>query len=108
MRILVFVTLVTMFQGTTIFCQTVQNDFSELTGPYLGQKPPGIIAVQFAKQIITLEPHDSPVISSDETEIFFPSFQGLKYFKIINGSWSSPKSLPFPVPSNFNGMHLSP
>jgi len=85
-----------------------QIDYSKLKGLYLGQNPPGIRAELFAPEVITFEAHDSPIISRDETEFYIPTFEGIKYYKMVDGVWSSPSTLPFEVPANFNGMFMSP
>ena len=85
-----------------------QIDYLELKGSYLGQKPPGKSAELFAPEIITFEVHDSPIISRDESEFYIPTFEGIKYYKMVDGVWSSPATLPFEVPANFNGMFISP
>ena len=108
MKKVLVIILAYLVQSTLTFCQTEKNDFPVLKGPYLGQNPPGKKAELFAPQIINFETHDSPIITQDESEIFIPTFEGVKYYKMVDGVWSSPAYLPFNVPANFNGMHLSP
>lgn len=75
---------------------------------YFNQKPPGDTAVLFAPKIITYETHDSPVISINEDELFFLTFDGVKYYKFTNDSWPIQNELPFEMPDICNGMHISP
>ena len=44
-----------------------QTEFPKLTGPYLGQKPPGMTLEVFAPEIVSydLDEHRSPTISLD-------------------------------------------
>lgn len=96
-------------QSTFVFCQTVQNDFPVLKGPYLGQTPPGKIPELFASGFISNDVHDSPNFSLDEKEFFLGTMsEGIKYYKIIDGKWLDQGSLPFRQPEICNGIFLSP
>ncbi len=49
-----------------------QNEFPVLEGPYLGQKPPGLIPEIFAPGIVSTEHHEwGPVFSPDMNEFYF-------------------------------------
>lgn len=86
-----------------------QNDAAVLSDfRYFNQKPPGDTAVLFAPDFITYETHDSPVITINEDELFFLTFEGVKYYRFTNDSWSIQNELPIEIPDNFNGMHISP
>jgi hypothetical protein len=86
-----------------------QIKITDLKGPHLGQKPPGKKAELFAPGLIDYEVHESPIISQDEKEIIIISMaQGSKYYKMVNGVWSSHAVIPFDIPENCNGMFVSP
>jgi len=78
-----------------------QNDFPELSGPYLGQKPPGIEPEVFAPGIISLKDfHDfKGAFSTDGKEYYFcrhslPEMTPTLFFsKIENGVWTEPAQL---------------
>ena len=82
-----------------------QSDFPKLTGPYLGQEPPGKMPRYFAPGIITVEEnfeHSAAVFSPDGKEVFWctnvgrvPGNLRLHFMKLIDGQWSSPRIAPF-------------
>jgi len=53
-----------------------QTDFPKLTGPYLGQKPPGMVPERFAESVITDDfyPHSKLMISPDGKRIYWSTF----------------------------------
>ena len=71
----------------------VPDEFPALSGPYLGQRPPGRTPVVFAPGIVTSR-HSSVTISSDGTEIYWSDdrIYGTRY---ENGRWTAPAALPF-------------
>jgi len=92
----------------TIFIQ--QSDSGKLTGPYLGQKPPGNTPEIFAPGIVSKEGSQSKlIVSPDGSEIIFktmiitpgqgnsPASRTLYFERITqkNGKWDSPAILPF-------------
>lgn len=103
---LIFYLLV--FAATNLFSQ--QSDFPKLTGPYLGQKPPGKAPEYFAPGIITVDAnfeHSAAVFSPDGSEVFWCTNIDfytdkrvvgnlrLYYMKIIDGQWTAPQIAPF-------------
>ncbi len=93
---------------TIIFAQ--QKDFPQLTGPYLGQKPPGEKPVIFAPGIISVDEnfeHSAAVFSPDGKEVFWcTNVNGntdkrvagnlrLYTMKMVNGRWTAPRPAPF-------------
>jgi len=60
-----------VFIASNLFSQ--QTDFPKLTGPYLGQKPPGMTPEIFASGIVSLKSFDEwgLAVNVDCTEIFF-------------------------------------
>ena len=57
MKKLIIILLAILLKSTITFCQSRQNDFPRLSGPYLGQKPPGKVAELFADGIIANSQH---------------------------------------------------
>lgn len=64
-----------------------------LTGPYLGQAPPGRSPAVFAPGIVTSE-HASVTIARDGTEIYW-SADRIYVTTYRNGEWSKPEPLQF-------------
>jgi len=71
--------------------QSQPTDFSKLTGPYLGQKPPGITPekFEFTSQI------GGPVFSPDGNELIFRTASGLMVTRQENGRWTEPRAAGF-------------
>jgi len=92
-----------------IYVNAQQPDFPKLTGPYLGQKPPGKMPKMFAPGIISVEEnfeHSAAVFSPDNKEVFWctninwyteKKVAGnlrLYYMKIVDGKWTTPEIFP--------------
>lgn len=111
--------LINVFQIIFTLCngQEIQQNISESDyslNYYFGQKPPGKVAEVFAPGELTFEPHDSPIISQDETWMVIGTMeQGVKFYKMNNGKLSlttNPLKFDFPfnnIPYSFNGMEIS-
>ena len=72
------------------------GDIPGLTGPYLGQKPPGMTPELFAPGIIsTCAQHGSAYFSPDGKEVYFsrmyPRPSVIMYMREENGRWTPPK-----------------
>lgn len=84
--------------------QARENDFPKLTGPYLGQKPPGTTPKIFAPGIVSNGSHDLNItISPDLNEIYITRsgpdwFSAILVFKNSKSGWSTAK------PVNFSGL----
>ena len=78
-----------------------QKDFSVLSGPYFGQKAPGIIPEVFEPKIISTGLDElNSIFSPDGREFYFcirNSMGAVSIFqlKMENKIWSAPKLLPF-------------
>ena len=68
--------------------------FPELTGPYLGQTPPGKEARTFAPGIVVLD-HCTISLSPDGREIYWGTGTSIMMTKIENGRWTKPDYAPF-------------
>ena len=75
------------------------GNFPELSGPYLGQAPPGRTAVRFAPNIIGEDIHATVTFSTDGTEVFWRPFRDdtneILFMVLENGSWTPPQVVPF-------------
>lgn len=69
------------------------DDFPTLTGPYLGQKPPGRSPELFAPGIVA-SGHASVTISNDGTEIYWADDR-IYLTRYESGRWTKPEPLPF-------------
>ena len=79
-----------------------KDDFPVLKGPYLGQRPPGMIPEIFAPGIISHGFHENGIIfSSDGNELLYSTsdskyaFKTFIYLKQENYEWSPPDMAPF-------------
>lgn len=84
-----------------------QQDFPKLTGPYLGQKPPGRTPEIFAPGIVSSEhqEHSSLAFSPDGKEMWWSRWrlpydmdkfpQVIMFIRHENGAWSRPEAAPF-------------
>jgi len=77
---------------------SADKDFSPLTGPYLGQKPPGMIPELFAPGIVSSELNTRDVaITPDGKEIYFCvnladfTFATILVTREVNGLWTRPE-----------------
>jgi hypothetical protein len=89
--------------ATSIFPQ--QSEFPKLSGPYLGQKPPGMTPEIFAPGIVSTDgtPEFSGTFSPDGKEYYFFRFAdgaGMMTSKLIGDQWSAPQ------PATFNSKYI--
>ncbi len=81
---------------TTLFLSAQKTDFPRLTGPYLGQKPPGMTPEIFAPGILSIGNHELDITcTSDGNEIFFTRsgqdwYSAILEFKRVDGEWIGP------------------
>lgn len=105
-----------------IFCLSVltathllsqQSDFPQLSGPYLGQKPPSHTPEIFAPGIISTAEHEYGIsFSIDLKEIYFKRVTDGKgknlVYSCINNKWNEPEEVKFEVAGNFGQLHMTP
>jgi tetratricopeptide (TPR) repeat protein len=100
-------------------CGKVSEDptaFPTLRGPYLGQKPPGLIPELFAPFIAPPEDHkhSSPAFSPDGTEMYFSVYenyefpQKIKVMRQVDGVWTAPELVSFSGQYQEGGPKFSP
>jgi hypothetical protein len=77
------------------------SDFLRLTGPYLGQKPPGITPEIFAARIISRGYFERSVVFSPSQDELFFQLRCLGFTSVLlhmtqkNGSWTEPETAFF-------------
>ncbi|MFH2048988.1 MAG: hypothetical protein ABIJ12_06050 [bacterium] len=106
-KVIIFTTLLLLLAHSAIvFAQANTNDihkFPILTGPYVGQKPPGSTPELFAPGIISTKGYDiTPTFSPELDELFFgsrPTEEGndnkIYYSNQIDKIWQKPKVASF-------------
>lgn len=100
-KILWGIFVIAILSNGFFYAQEKPDDFSVLKGPYLGQKPPGMIAEIFAQGIITTGLHDDygPAISNDGNVLYFRIWGKphsiIWVIKRVEGKWGKPEVAPF-------------
>jgi hypothetical protein len=107
MRRIVAATLLGLVVPVTIAGAT---ELMELTGPYLGQAPPGSIPRLLAQGVVSVREnfeHSAAVFSPDGDELFWCTDvdhyveapgarrQQLFYMEVVDGVWTEPTAAPF-------------
>jgi hypothetical protein len=103
MKIAVSIFCLLALAATNSFSQ--QNDFPKLTGPYLGQKPPGNVAEPFAPEFFGSRfksYHSGIIFSPDGKEAYWQAAlndeagcQGIFMSILENGFWTEPMIASF-------------
>lgn len=94
MKRLIFIICVLLVSAVSVIPQ--QKDFPKLTGPYLGQKPPGIKPEIFAPGIISTDrPEFCITFSNDGKECYFQRGRQILVTREENGLWTPPKIASF-------------
>jgi len=91
-----------LLAGAAMNLFSQQSDFPKLTGPYLGQKPPGKTPEQYASNIPELQDlHGMVTFSPEGNEAFWKPFwrpvEPILFSKLESGQWTKPKTAPFSV-----------
>jgi hypothetical protein len=107
--------LIIILAALLVACNHQQKaGFPVLTGPYLGQTPPGTIPEVFAPGIVSTGLYTRDVaISKDEKEIYFSvaddAVTGIFVAKLIGDIWTEPVIAPFSGKEFFDfEPHISP
>lgn len=101
MKKLIYIGCLLLAAAITLNAQ--QTAFSKLSGPYLGQKTPGLTPEIFAPGILSTVAHEhsSPSFSPDGKEVYYSViFPGTRievvmFRKVEEGIWSEPEVAPF-------------
>ena len=72
-----------------------KGDFPNLSGPYLGQKPPGMMAEVFAPELRSTVQMQGFIFSPDGTELYFGSISGIMFSRQENDCWTKPQTASF-------------
>jgi len=75
--------------------------FPRLTGPYLGQTPPGDDLKVFAPGIVYLD-HGTVSVSPDGQEMYWPTGKAIMMTRIQDSRWTQPAFAPFSGPSDID------
>jgi len=96
------VLIINLLMATAITINTVrETEFPKLTGPYLGQKPPGKKAEIFLEGLISTKefPEMNTAFTGDGKEFYYcaryQNSWAIFFTKEINGCWTTPKPLHF-------------
>jgi len=98
MRSLIITIFLILFIVLTFNHFAKEDNFSKLTGPYLGQKPPGMTPEIFAPGIVTTSSNEAyPSFTKDGKEFYFKCSDrgGWLYTHVVSGKWSCPRIVPF-------------
>ena len=89
--------IVTLMLLGAISINAQDTEFTELTGPYLGQKPPVNEPVLFAPGIVSFgRNHSSVAISPDGKELYWSGVKRKIWFtKLEGGKWTEPEVISF-------------
>ncbi len=79
-----------------------QQDLTELRGPYLGQKPPGMTPEIFAPGIVSTGMHEAALVFSPDGKSMFYNimhlthrFTAIVFVEEKNGQWTKPQVVSF-------------
>lgn len=116
--------IITILLITPILCSAQDNqEFTDLKGPYLGQKPPGTYPEMFGPGVISVDEnfeHSAAVFSPDGKEVYWctnvdwyteKGQQGmlrLYFIKMVDGKWTKPRRAPFVEDLNIERPTFSP
>jgi len=75
--------------------------FPRITGPYLGQIPPGDELAVFAPGVVFLD-HGTVSVSPDGQEMYWPTGKAIMMTRILDGRWTQPAFAPFSGPSEIS------
>jgi len=97
MKKIIVIIILILIMIVNLYAQ--ENDFPNLTGPYLGQNPPLNIPVLFAPGIVSnSRNHSSAAISPDGKEIYWTMVNNKRkiwFTKLENERWTEPAILSF-------------
>lgn len=89
------------FISIVLISHAQQKEFPTLKGPYLGQKPPGLVPVLFSPGVISsdINEHSPAAFSPDGKEVYWAVTDGrmmtIKCMKQENNRWTAPQTVPF-------------
>jgi len=102
------------FVCTLLNAQTGTNEFPDISGPYLGQKPPGMIPELFAPGIISTKNTEWTLTFTPDGNEAYYTIQGLNNYnhliciKCVNGKWQKPELASFTNPDHNADPFITP
>jgi hypothetical protein len=108
-RLLVATHLICVFVLMTATLFTQQTDFPKLTGPYLGQKPPGMTPEIFAPGIVSSSEalEYGMAFMPDRREIYFNrGGTGVMVCALTDSGWTAPIKAPFLKEYKGGAVHI--
>lgn len=96
--------IVTLLLLAAVSINAQETEFPKLTGPYLGQKPPGMTPEIFAPGVISHPQyfeHSAAIFTPDGKEVYWSAKANdqrnykIYFMKMVNGIWSQPKVANF-------------
>ncbi len=107
------IVIIILLLAIAISVNAQKTDFPKLTGPYLGQTPPGMIPEIFAPGIISTNEHRefSGTFTPDGMEYYFFRFAdgaGMMVTRLRNGEWTVPEPASFNTDYIDNEPHITP
>jgi Tol biopolymer transport system component len=93
-----------VFLFTALIANAQNEKFSKYTGPYLGQKPPGLTPEIFAPGIISRPgyfEHSAAIFTPDGKEVYWSAkpndqrYYKIYFMKMVDGIWSTPEIAAF-------------
>ena len=99
------IAIICILSCTSVFTMGLhQKDLPKLTGPYLGQKPPGMIPKPFMPGLLNNDKSGAfcSVFSPEMDEFYFTYYQrdenavsGIAWMRLVDGVWTQPEILGF-------------
>jgi len=87
---------ISLFLAISVTINAQHTDFPKLTGPYLGQTPPGNTPEKFAPGIVSTEAHEyACCFSPDGNEFYFTRQNKVMFTRLANGVWTEPALASF-------------
>ena len=75
-----------------------RTEFLDASGPYLGQKPPGMKAELFAPGIVPRDVHSVTIFSPHGDQVYWKEMarhrKNLSFSELIDDRWTAPRSVP--------------
>lgn len=110
-----FISIGYFFLATALCVTAQQKEYPELTGPYLGQNPPGMTPEVFAPGIVSKEGHQAKLFfTPDGSEAIYDDRDPVSnknrivWVRSVRGVWSEPAVIPFSTEHINNEPCLSP
>ena len=106
MKTTLMLLLISVFACTVLVARQATAEFPKLTGPYLGQKPPGMTPELFAPGIISTNNTEWTLTFTPDGNEAYYTIQGLNNYnhlvcvKSINGHWQKPELASFANPDH--------